>query len=47
MECKTMKPIIKQMFNCVALSFVSFSVLANVVMRDGHVRAMPETVPNT
>ncbi|MGL5358283.1 MAG: copper chaperone PCu(A)C [Shewanella sp.] len=47
MECKTLKPIIKQMFNCVALSFASFSVLANVVMLEGHVRAMPATVPNT
>ncbi|MGL4613818.1 MAG: copper chaperone PCu(A)C [Shewanella sp.] len=47
MECKTLKPIIKRMFNGVALSFVSCSVLANVVMLDGHVRAMPETVPNT
>lgn len=42
-----MKPIFKQMFNCLALFCASFSVLANVVMTEGHVRAMPDTVPNT
>ncbi|MDI5833827.1 copper chaperone PCu(A)C [Shewanella xiamenensis] len=47
MEFKTLKPIFKQMFNCVALSCASFSVFANVVMTEGHVRAMPDTVPNT
>ncbi|MDH0447320.1 MAG: copper chaperone PCu(A)C [Shewanella sp.] len=47
MEFKTLKPIFKQMFNFVALSCASFSVFANVVMTEGHVRAMPDTVPNT
>ncbi|WP_372932651.1 copper chaperone PCu(A)C [Shewanella putrefaciens] len=47
MEFKTLKPIFKQMFNCLALSCTSFSVLASVVVTEGHVRAMPDTVPNT
>ncbi|QYJ79443.1 copper chaperone PCu(A)C [Shewanella acanthi] len=47
MEFKTLKPIFKQLFNCLALSCASFSVFANVIMTEGHVRAMPETVPNT
>jgi len=47
MEFKTLKPIFKQMFNCLALSCASFSVLASVIMTEGHVRAMPDTVPNT
>ncbi|AVI66554.1 MULTISPECIES: copper chaperone PCu(A)C [Shewanella] len=47
MEFKTLKPIFKQLFNCLVLSCASFSALANVVMTEGHIRAMPETVPNT
>ncbi|MGL5047243.1 MAG: copper chaperone PCu(A)C [Shewanella sp.] len=47
MEFKTLKPILKQLFNCLVLSCASFSTLANVVLTQGHVRAMPETVPNT
>lgn len=42
-----MKPIFKQLFNCLVLSGASFSALANVVLTEGHVRAMPDTVPNT
>lgn len=42
-----MKPIFKQMFNCLILSCASFSALANVVLVEGHVRAMPATVPNS
>lgn len=42
-----MRPIFKQLFNWLALSGASFSVLANVVMTEGHVRVVPDTVPNT
>ncbi|MGI2067828.1 copper chaperone PCu(A)C [Shewanella sp. MF08487] len=47
MEFKTLKPIFKQLFNCLILSCASFSALASVVLTEGHVRAMPDTVPNT
>lgn len=42
-----MKQIFKHAFNFVLLSCTSFSALANVMLVDGYVRAMPTTVPNT
>lgn len=42
-----MKHIFKHAFNLVLLSCTSFSVLANVMLVDGYVRAMPPSVPNT
>lgn len=42
-----MKHIFKHVFNFVLLSCTSFSVLANVMLVDGYVRAMPPSVPNT
>ncbi len=42
-----MKLKFKQLFNCLAISCASFSVFANVTVTDCHVRAMPDTVPNT
>ncbi|WP_420820857.1 copper chaperone PCu(A)C [Shewanella algidipiscicola] len=42
-----MKQIFKHAFNFVLLSCTSFSVLANVMLVDGYVRAMPASVPNT
>lgn len=47
MEFKTLKKIFKHMFNFVLLCSASFSVMANVVLTDGQVRAMPPSVPNT
>ncbi|UJF22754.1 copper chaperone PCu(A)C [Shewanella sp. OMA3-2] len=47
MEFKTLKPIFKHLFNFLALSLLSFTAVANVVLVDGHVRAMPASVPNT
>ncbi|MCG9697481.1 copper chaperone PCu(A)C [Shewanella sp. Isolate11] len=47
MEFKTLKHIFKHAFNFVLLSCTSFSVLANVMLVDGYVRAMPPSVPNT
>ncbi|WP_258405029.1 copper chaperone PCu(A)C [Shewanella psychrotolerans] len=42
-----MKHIFKHAFNFVLLSCTSFSVLANVMLVEGYVRAMPPSVPNT
>lgn len=42
-----MKQIFKQVFNLVALMSISFSSLANIILVDGHVRAMPPSVPNS
>ncbi|MGX9462081.1 copper chaperone PCu(A)C [Shewanella sp. A14] len=47
MEFKTLKAIFKQLFNFLVLSLISFAATANVVLVDGHVRAMPASVPNT
>ena len=47
MEFITLKKIFKQVFNLVALMSISFSSLANVMLVDGHVRAMPPSVPNS
>ncbi|GGI70401.1 hypothetical protein GCM10007978_05450 [Shewanella hanedai] len=47
MEFITLKQIFKQVFNLVALMSISFSSLANVMLVDGHVRAMPPSVPNS
>ncbi|MCE9677590.1 copper chaperone PCu(A)C [Shewanella sp. AS1] len=42
-----MKQIFKHVFNFVLLSCTSFTALANVMLVDGYVRAMPPSVPNT
>lgn len=42
-----MKPIFKQLFNLFILSAVSVSAWAEVSLVEGHVRAMPASVPNT
>lgn len=42
-----MKPILKQLFNILLLSCLSFNVFAETVLIKGFVRAMPESVPNT
>ena len=47
MEFKTLKQIFKQLFNITLLSCFSFSALAQVMLTDGYVRAMPASVPNT
>lgn len=47
MEFKTLKQIFKHMFNFVLLCSASFSAMANVVLVDGQVRAMPPSVPNS
>jgi copper(I)-binding protein len=47
MEFKTLKAIFKHLFNFLVLSSLSFAATANVVLVDGHVRAMPASVPNT
>ncbi|WP_160052653.1 copper chaperone PCu(A)C [Shewanella litoralis] len=47
MEFKTLKAIFKHLFNFLVLSSVSFAASANIVLVDGHVRAMPASVPNT
>ncbi|MEH6463490.1 MAG: copper chaperone PCu(A)C [Shewanella psychromarinicola] len=47
MEFKTLKAIFKHLFNFLVLSSISFAASANVVLVDGHVRAMPASVPNT
>lgn len=47
MEFKTLKVIFKQLFNFLVLSSLSFAAIANVVLVEGHVRAMPASVPNT
>ncbi|WP_434939128.1 copper chaperone PCu(A)C [Shewanella sp. HL-SH8] len=47
MEFKTLKPIFKHLFNFLALTSLSFTAAANVILVDGHVRAMPASVPNT
>lgn len=43
----TLKRIFKQLFNIALLSCLSFTTMAQVVLVDGYVRAMPATVPNT
>ena len=42
-----MKRIFKQAFNLLVLSCASFASFANVALVEGHVRAMPASVPNT
>lgn len=42
-----MKLIFKQLFNIGLLSCLSFTAMAQVVLVDGYVRAMPATVPNS
>ena len=42
-----MKLIFKQLFNIGLLSCLSFTTMAQVVLVDGYVRAMPATVPNS
>ena len=43
----TLKLIFKQLFNIGLLSCLSFTTMAQVVLVDGYVRAMPATVPNS
>ncbi|WOT04650.1 copper chaperone PCu(A)C [Shewanella youngdeokensis] len=47
MEFKTLKQIFKQLFNITLFSCLSFTALAQVMLVDGYVRAMPPSVPNT
>ncbi|MCL1148221.1 copper chaperone PCu(A)C [Shewanella marinintestina] len=47
MEFMTLKLIFKQLFNIGLLSCLSFTTMAQVVLVDGYVRAMPATVPNS
>ncbi len=47
MEFKRLKQIFKHTFYLTLLSCASFSILANVMLVDGYVRAMPTSVPNT
>ncbi|MGI2175558.1 copper chaperone PCu(A)C [Shewanella ulleungensis] len=47
MEFKTLKVIFKHLFNFLVLSSLSFAASASIVLVDGHVRAMPASVPNT
>ncbi|NMH65290.1 copper chaperone PCu(A)C [Shewanella salipaludis] len=47
MEFKTLRPIFKQMFKFAALSCLSFPVLADITLVEGHIRAMPASVPNS
>ncbi|MBB1268316.1 copper chaperone PCu(A)C [Shewanella sp. SR44-3] len=47
MEFKTLKVIFKHLFNFLVLSSLSFTAVAEVVLIEGHVRAMPASVPNT
>lgn len=42
-----MKQIFKQVFNLLILMTISFSSLANVMLVNGYVRAMPPSVPNS
>ena len=47
MEFKTLKAIFKQLFSFLVLTTFSFSASASIMLKDGHVRAMPASVPNT
>ena len=47
MEFMTLKAIFKQLFSFLALSVFSFSASAGIMLSEGHVRAMPASVPNT
>jgi periplasmic copper chaperone A len=47
MEFKTLKVIFKHLFNFLVLSSISFTAVAQVVLIEGHIRAMPASVPNT
>ncbi|MEZ9595614.1 copper chaperone PCu(A)C [Shewanella sp. 10N.261.52.F9] len=47
MEFMTLKLIFKQLFNIGLLSCLSFTTMAQVVLVDGYVRAMPAKVPNS
>ncbi|WP_065187680.1 copper chaperone PCu(A)C [Shewanella woodyi] len=47
MEFNTLKQIFKQVFNLLVLMSISFSSLASVMLVDGHIRAMPPSVPNS
>ncbi|WP_394496930.1 copper chaperone PCu(A)C [Shewanella sp. ENK2] len=47
MEFKTLKAIFKQLFSFLVLTTFSFSAFAGIMLSDGHVRAMPASVPNT
>ncbi|MDP5147929.1 copper chaperone PCu(A)C [Shewanella sp. ULN5] len=47
MEFKTLKIIFKHLFSFLVLTSVSLTASANVILVDGHVRAMPASVPNT
>ena len=43
----TLKAIFKQLFSFLALGVFSFSATAGIMLSEGHVRAMPASVPNT
>ena len=47
MEFNTLKYLLKQVFNLVVLMSISFCTLAEVMLVDGHIRAMPPSVPNS
>ncbi|NKF49479.1 copper chaperone PCu(A)C [Shewanella sp. WXL01] len=47
MEFKTLKKIFKHLFNSFALMCFALPTFANVMVKDGYVRAMPASVPNT
>ncbi|MDO6619341.1 MULTISPECIES: copper chaperone PCu(A)C [unclassified Shewanella] len=47
MEFKTLKAIFKQLFSFLVLTTFSISATAGIMLSEGHVRAMPASVPNT
>ncbi|WP_144211268.1 copper chaperone PCu(A)C [Shewanella donghaensis] len=47
MEFKTLKVIFKHLFSFLVLAIFSLSASASIMLKEGHVRAMPASVPNT
>ncbi|MBT1443870.1 copper chaperone PCu(A)C [Shewanella sp. JM162201] len=47
MECMTLKPIFKHLFNLALLALLSTPVMAEIIVKDGFVRVMPPSAPNT
>ncbi|MCH4295741.1 MULTISPECIES: copper chaperone PCu(A)C [Shewanella] len=47
MECMTLKPIFKHLFNLALVGLLSAPAMAEIIVKDGFVRAMPPASPNT
>ncbi|QYK04678.1 copper chaperone PCu(A)C [Shewanella zhangzhouensis] len=47
MECMTLKSIFKHMFNFGLIGLLSMPAMAEIIVKDGFVRAMPPSSPNT